>query len=162
MPQKCLVLAFWQYLNCRIYKDDLTIQYFLTWGKTALGSLFSNSLFVHLWTKYTNQANIYLFKVNNRNTRKKCEICSKLIIKIGKFDLASALQIYWKIRLAQAFSVNFAKFFKNIFFIEQLRTTASDIRSEIWQKSLKTHANVKKCWATPSKLLLIIFLYVSN
>ena len=24
-------------------------------------------------------ANIYLFKVNNRNTRKGCEICSKLI-----------------------------------------------------------------------------------
>ena len=28
-----------------------------------------------------NQANIYLFKVNNRNTRKRCEICSKLTIK---------------------------------------------------------------------------------
>ena len=26
-------------------------------------------------------ANIYLFKVNNRNTRKRCEICSKLRIK---------------------------------------------------------------------------------
>ena len=26
-------------------------------------------------------ANIYMFKVNNRNTRKMCEICSKLIIK---------------------------------------------------------------------------------
>ena len=26
-------------------------------------------------------ANICLFKVNNRNTRKRCEICSKLIIK---------------------------------------------------------------------------------
>ena len=26
-------------------------------------------------------ANIYLFKVNNRNTRKSCEICSKLTIK---------------------------------------------------------------------------------
>ena len=25
--------------------------------------------------------NIYLFKVNNRNTKKSCEICSKLIIK---------------------------------------------------------------------------------
>ena len=27
-------------------------------------------------------ANIYLFKVNNRNNRKRCEICSKLTIKI--------------------------------------------------------------------------------
>ena len=26
-------------------------------------------------------ASIYLFKVNNRNTRKRCEICSKLTIK---------------------------------------------------------------------------------
>ena len=26
-------------------------------------------------------ANIYLFQVNNRNTKKRCEICSKLIIK---------------------------------------------------------------------------------
>ena len=26
-------------------------------------------------------ANIYLFKVNNKNTRKMCEICSKLTIK---------------------------------------------------------------------------------
>ena len=27
------------------------------------------------------QGNIYLFKVSNRNTRKSCEICSKLTIK---------------------------------------------------------------------------------
>ena len=26
-------------------------------------------------------ANIYLFKVNNRNTRERCEVCSKLTIK---------------------------------------------------------------------------------
>ena len=29
----------------------------------------------------TNQTNNYLFKVINRNTRKRCEICSKLTIK---------------------------------------------------------------------------------
>ena len=28
-----------------------------------------------------NPVNIYLFKVNNRNTRKRCQICSKLTIK---------------------------------------------------------------------------------
>ena len=28
-----------------------------------------------------NPANIYLFKVNNGNTKKRCEICCKLIIK---------------------------------------------------------------------------------
>ena len=29
----------------------------------------------------SSPANSYLFKVNNRNTRKRCEICSKLTIK---------------------------------------------------------------------------------
>ena len=29
-----------------------------------------------------NPAGIYLLKVNNRNTRTRCEICSKLTIKI--------------------------------------------------------------------------------
>ena len=38
-----------------------------------------------------NPANIYLFKVNNRNTRKRCEICSKLTIKtpVRRFSSAS-------------------------------------------------------------------------
>ena len=31
--------------------------------------------------KSLNPAHIYLFKVNYRNTRKRCEICSKLTIK---------------------------------------------------------------------------------
>ena len=32
----------------------------------------------------TFPAGIYLHKVNNRNTRKRCEICSKLTIKTPK------------------------------------------------------------------------------
>ena len=31
-----------------------------------------------------NQAGNYMFKVNNRNTRKRCEICSKLTIKTSE------------------------------------------------------------------------------
>ena len=31
--------------------------------------------------KRWSPVNIYLFKVNNRNTRKRCEICSNLTIK---------------------------------------------------------------------------------
>ena len=31
-----------------------------------------------------NPANNYLFKRSNKNTRKRCEICSKLTIKIPK------------------------------------------------------------------------------
>ena len=32
-------------------------------------------------TNQLSPANNYLFKVNNRNIRKRCEICSKLAIK---------------------------------------------------------------------------------
>ena len=31
-----------------------------------------------------NPAGIYLFKVNNRNTRTRCEICSKLTLQIAE------------------------------------------------------------------------------
>ena len=41
---------------------------------------------VPFWLKFdpnfTNITGIYLLKVNNRNTRTRCEICSKLTIKI--------------------------------------------------------------------------------
>ena len=40
---------------------------------------FFKKIFLNFQTNYP--ANIYLFKVNNTNTRKKCEICSKLTIK---------------------------------------------------------------------------------
>ena len=50
-------------------------------------TLFEIRLFALLPTKYkstiifrSNPAGIYLFKVNNRNTRTRCEICSKLTI----------------------------------------------------------------------------------
>ena len=47
---------------------------------------------------YTIPANIYLFKVNNRNIRKRYEKCSKLTIKTPK-------QRQW--RRSGAFTVNF-------------------------------------------------------
>ena len=34
-----------------------------------------------LFSDVQNPAGNYIFKVNNRNTRRRCEICSKLIIK---------------------------------------------------------------------------------
>ena len=34
-----------------------------------------------MYTYHYDPANIYLFKINNRNIRKNCKICSKLIIK---------------------------------------------------------------------------------
>ena len=38
---------------------------------------------MHKWMY--NPANIYMFKFNNRNTRKRCEICSKVTIKIPEW-----------------------------------------------------------------------------
>ena len=34
-----------------------------------------------IWIVINNPVSIYLLKVNNRNTRARCEICSKLTIK---------------------------------------------------------------------------------
>ena len=37
-----------------------------------------NFLKMFIWCPTCPKKNIYLFKINNRNTRKKCKICSKL------------------------------------------------------------------------------------
>ena len=42
----------------------------------------------------TNPANIYLFKFNNGNTRKRCEICSKITIKTQERRLTSFWYFY--------------------------------------------------------------------
>ena len=47
-------------------------------GKFNLRSSFSNLVMM----KLSNPAGNYMFKVNNRNVRTRCEICSKLTIKI--------------------------------------------------------------------------------
>ena len=44
---------------------------------TNLGQYFESTGIIIIITP----TNIYLFKLNNRNTRKRCEICSKLTIK---------------------------------------------------------------------------------
>ena len=62
-----------QYPNIQIYKNDCLFQSFCC----RLGVL--------LLYKTCYSANIYLFKVNNRNTRKGCEVCSKLTIKTSEW-----------------------------------------------------------------------------
>ena len=37
-----------------------------------------------IYTRKNSPPNTYLFKVSNSNTRKMCEICSKLTIKLPK------------------------------------------------------------------------------
>ena len=53
--------------------------------------------FTHKYNK-TNPTSIYLLKVNNRNTKTRCEICSKLIIKT--LDTLNMQLPAWKSRLA--------------------------------------------------------------
>ena len=36
------------------------------------------------WVIMSYPAGIYMFKVNNKNTRSRCEICSKLTVKTPK------------------------------------------------------------------------------
>ena len=57
-------------------------------------------------------AGIYLFKVNNRNTRTRCELCSKLTIKISE-------RHHW--RRSVVFVVNF-EHISHLFLVLQLLT----------------------------------------
>ena len=41
-----------------------------------------------------NPANIYLFKVSNRNTRKRCETCAKLTIKTSIRTLLFTVNVF--------------------------------------------------------------------
>ena len=50
-------------------------------------------LFANLRASYP--AGIYLLKFNNRNTRTRCKICSKLTIKTPERRLASFWCLYW-------------------------------------------------------------------
>ena len=53
--------------------------------------IFAKSFIIDVWkvpkyvSEYINPANIDLFKVGNRSTRKRSEICSKLTIKIPEW-----------------------------------------------------------------------------
>ena len=47
-------------------------------------------------------ANIYFFKVNNRNTRRRCEICSKLSLRTPGLDSLNTPDEEWKLVTAFA------------------------------------------------------------
>ena len=68
------VLAFWYYLE--IMPDALSVVSIVNrCNRKKILSLRENC------NPIKHPDNIYLFKVNDRNTRKRCEICSKLTIK---------------------------------------------------------------------------------
>ena len=69
-------------------------------------TLINNKLLL-LYHQSNFQTNIYYFKVNKRNSRKRCEICSKLTIKTLE-------QGQW--RHSDVFIVNFEYIFQPIFY----------------------------------------------
>ena len=81
------------YRNQSIDLQSKSIDWFLYEGKTGISwvksQCFSLITEFNYFSKNTIRegegqipAGIYMFKVNNRNTTKWCEICSKLAIKI--------------------------------------------------------------------------------
>ena len=53
-----------------MFSGDIEMEYSLKWVRHRRVLFFENS-----------PADIYMFKVKNKNTRARCEICSKLTIK---------------------------------------------------------------------------------
>ena len=81
-----------------------TLSHIFMWGNTCtkrsylgIRTAFSKKSCFNVMLS-TNRAYIYLFKVSKRNTRKRCEICSKLTIKI-QFSSVSIVNFklskYW-------------------------------------------------------------------
>ena len=74
---------------CRAYQNLCSKTWKLLKNSSLEQNLMTKSLnYNHENKGITNnkQANIYLLKVNKRNTRDRCEICSKLTIKISKYQ----------------------------------------------------------------------------
>ena len=60
-------------------------------GESLLLTIKSQGISVnHLLLDATDPVGIYMFKVSNRNTRTRCQICSKLTIKT-----ATPLALFW-------------------------------------------------------------------
>ena len=51
------------------------------------------SCYEHWWSSFDNPASNYMFDVNNRNTRTRCETCSKFTIKIPERRHCSTVSI---------------------------------------------------------------------
>ena len=62
-------------LGCNVFSSEFSEIFQNRMLPRYLGGLLLN------FTCYCNPTNIYLFKVSNKNTRKRCEICSTLKIK---------------------------------------------------------------------------------
>ena len=57
------------------------MQLLISFPALILDVLFKTSMFVNSYSQNSTPVGIYLLKVNKRNIRTRCEICSKLTIK---------------------------------------------------------------------------------
>ena len=77
-----LVLYLHDLINEMRYVKIITYRYDIHFGSEKSNKKNRKKISYRLRTQTgLIPANIYLFKVNNRNTRKKCKICSKLTMK---------------------------------------------------------------------------------
>ena len=60
-----------------------------------------------IWKTIENLANIYLFKVNQRNTSKRCETCSKLTIKTPERRHVTLVFLLLTLNIFHTFSLCF-------------------------------------------------------
>ena len=95
-------------------------------------------------------ANIYLFKVNNRNTRKRCEICSTLTIKTPQdiIDICSKLA---KQSQCIVFIVNFGHLLRMYLLLQNFpKFTRKHLRCSTLLVKLPGHPeNLAKCFLKP-------------
>ena len=78
--ETCVNTSLTKTTNAGAYRNT----YRITWHYCNIKSLYPQGLSsTNLWNSpsESNPTGIYLLKVNNRNTRTRCEICSKLTIK---------------------------------------------------------------------------------
>ena len=89
----CSCLAWWCIVRCKpcVWNKSLIPDTNLVWNSCVSVIIIQrinmpNVRAIELICCYlaTSPAFIYLLKVNNRNTRARCEICSKLIIKTSE------------------------------------------------------------------------------
>ena len=77
----CILLAVFSFhYNCQLVRDQQK-----SGGAAApQPTRFLRACYIIFLLGYVKPANICFFKVSNRNTRKRCEICSKLTTKTSK------------------------------------------------------------------------------
>ena len=74
-------IFFVVYMNTLFVSDRFETLLKILTGKNYRNNLKQEFIKRQSWLILIIPAKIYLFKVNNRNTRRKCKICSKLTIK---------------------------------------------------------------------------------